>query len=186
MTLNAPASTRTSQPPADQTRSVQLDNGCVVTLRPLRADDGLRERDFIERLSPQSRYLRRLAPMPSVTPEILAHFMQVDYERAMALVATIHLLEGERQIGVARYSVLPGTGSAECAIVVADEWRGTGLARELMSALIRAARDVHHLDTLVGVTLFENRRMLGFARALGFETEWDPQGARQVRLRHAI
>jgi acetyltransferase len=186
MALNAPDSTRTSQPPADQTRSVRLDNGCVVTLRPLRADDVARERDFIERLSPRSRYLRRLAPMPRITPEMLADFMHIDYEQAMALVATIQVLEGERQIGVARYSVLPGTGSAECAIVVADEWQGTGLARELMNALIIAAREVHRLDTLLGVTLFENRRMLGLARALGFETAWDPQDAHQVRLRRAI
>jgi acetyltransferase len=160
-----------------------LINGFDVTLRPLRPEDEALERDFIERLSPESRYLRLFTPMPRLPPELLDYFVHVDYERSMALLATVIESEGEREIGVARYYVLSGTRSADFAIVVADDWRGTGLARALMNALIEAAREVHHLETLQGITLAENQRMLGLGHSLGFESRPDPDDPEVVRLR---
>ena len=104
----------------------------------------------------------------------------------MALVAVAKTSTGERMIGVARYAMEPGTGGCEFAIVVDDQWQGTGLARKLMDRLIDVGRDFHHLESMRGVTLAENDRMLGLARKLGFGAERDPADSSLLVLRRAL
>jgi acetyltransferase len=159
-----------------------LPDGRQLTLRPIRADDADAEWDFVHRLSPDSRYFRFMTPVKDLTPAMLRRFTDIDYAREMALVAMAATPQGERQVGVARYAILPGTRRCEFAIVVDDEWRGTGLARALMKALAEAARDHHHLETIEGVTLAENRRMVGLARSLGFDVRMDPDDAQLVLM----
>ncbi len=172
--------------PASLNRQVELPNGTVVTLRPIRPEDAARERDFVQGLSPESKYQRFLYALDELTPEMLEQFTRVDYDRDMALVAILKLPSGEQQLGVARYSSDPTNGSCDFAVVVADAWRGTGLARVLMQALIDAARNVHRLPVMEGVALADNRRMRGLARSLGFSTETDPRDRSLIRMRRAL
>lgn len=167
-------------------RSVRLADGTKVTLRPIRPGDAAAERSFIQQLSPQSRYQRFFGPMEDVSDAAITAFTQVDFSRAMALVAVVDTYEGERQIGVARYHIVPGTRSAEFAIVVDDHWHGSGLAKRLMKDLMAAARRHHKLKLLVGETLSDNDRMIGLARSLGFTIDTDPADARLVRLRRKL
>jgi acetyltransferase len=159
-----------------------LPDGRELTLRPIRPEDADAEWDFVHRLSADSRYFRFMAPVKDLTPAMIRRFTDIDYAREMALVAMVATPEGDRQVGVARYSILPGTRRCEFAIVVDDEWRGTGLARALMSALAAVARDHHGLETMTGVTLAENRRMVGLAKSLGFDVRMDPDDAHLVRM----
>ncbi|MDW8468539.1 MAG: GNAT family N-acetyltransferase [Burkholderiales bacterium] len=62
----------------------------------------------------------------------------------------------------------PGTRSCDFGIVIADAWHRSGIAGLLMAALIDYAR-AQGFETMEGVVLAENRRMLRFVRALGFE-----------------
>lgn len=73
----------------------------------------------------------------------------------------------------------------EFAIVVADDWQGTGLARELLGALVAVARD-RRLATLTGVTLATNTRMRKLAAGLGFDVQPDPDDGQLVRMRRAL
>lgn len=45
---------------------------------------------------------------------------------------------------------------------------GQGLARQLLASLIQVARD-RGFKSMTGTTMNENRRMLDFARSMGFE-----------------
>jgi acetyltransferase len=155
-------------------------------LRPIRREDAAAELDFIHRLSPRSRYLRVFGEINDVSPELIAHLTQIDLDREMALVAVAESPPGERLIGVARYAIEPGTGGCEFAIVVDDQWQGTGLARKLMDALIDAARDYHHLDTMHGETFAEHVRMLGLARELGVDARRHPADSHLVLLRRTL
>ena len=168
--------------PAALARRIRLPDGRELTLRPIRSDDADAEWDFVHRLSADSRYFRFMAPVKDLTPAMLRRFTDIDYAREMALVAMAATPQGERQVGVARYSILPGSRHCEFAIVVDDEWRGTGLARALMGALVDVARDHHGLETMTGVTLAENRRMVGLAKSLGFDVRMDPDDAHLVRM----
>jgi acetyltransferase len=76
-------------------------------------------------------------------------------------------------VGEARYVANPDGRSCEFGVVIADDWHKTGIAGLLMDALIRAAR-AQRLETMEGLVLRENREMLRFVRALGFEATPDP------------
>lgn len=157
--------------PLHLARRRRLADGREVTIRPIRDSDETAERRFLDALSPETRRLR--FPQ-AIDPGLLAH---VDYDRHMAFVCEA----GDGAIvGNARYVVNPDARSCEFGIVVADGWRHCGVARLLMDALVRAAQ-ARRLDTMAGLVLSENRDMLDFARALGFELTPDPREPALVR-----
>lgn len=160
--------------PADLVRQVWLPAGEQVTIRPIRAEDAGIEQAFVRTLSERSRYLRFMYALRELTPAMLAWFTQIDYDREMALIATVAAESGgERQIGVARYVVNPDGESCEFAIVVADDWQGRGVATLLTEPLIRLAQR-RHLRHMVGQVLSENAAMLRLAERFGFEIRLDP------------
>ena len=65
--------------------------------------------------------------------------------------------------------------SGEFAVMIADEWRGAGLASGIMRALIRDAR-ARGLKRMEGYVLAENRSMLDLARRLGFAVGASEEG----------
>ena len=95
-------------------------------------------------------------------------FTHVDYEQHMAFVAEAQVDGAPRLVGDARYVANPDGRSCEFGIVVADAWHHTGVAQRLMEALMRAAR-ARGFETVEGLVLRDNARMLGFVRKLGFE-----------------
>jgi acetyltransferase len=161
--------------------SLELQGGVVASIRPIRPEDAAIERDFVHGLSEQSKFLRFMFGLKDLSPSMLSRFTQIDYDREIALIAVIPEGEGERQIGVARYTTLPDGETCEFAIVVADEWQGKGLARRLFARLISAARD-RRLRTMTGVTLRENTRMIELSRSLGFTTRSDPEDPELVQM----
>jgi acetyltransferase len=156
--------------PRDLVQSIDLLDGQPVTIRPIRPEDAIIERDFVNGLSERSRYFRFMYSMQNISADQLSRFTQIDYDREMALIATIDDNGGERQIGVARYSTMADPGHCEFAIVVGDDWQNKGLARRLMRALIEAAR-ARRYTQMVGMVLKENRRMIEFSQSLGFRIE---------------
>ncbi len=142
-----------------------------VLLRPIQPDDARLEVAFFERLSAETRHWRFLHPIKALTPEMIARFTQVDYDRDMALVAMPIGESGEPQeliVGVARYVREADETRCEFAIVMDDEWQGRGLGRAMLGHLIEHARTVG-LRTMVGYIHLHNLRMLRFMRAMGFE-----------------
>jgi acetyltransferase len=154
--------------PADLESTQDLRDGSRVLLRPIRPEDGTMETAFITELSDESRYRRFLSLVRHVTPEMIARFTQVDYDREMALIA-VPVVDGapDSIVGVARYVRNANPAHAEFAVVVADRWQGRGLAPLLMRRLISCARDAG-VRELRGMVLANNAPMLAMMRALGF------------------
>jgi acetyltransferase len=170
--------------PSDCRFTLELPNGEVATIRPIRPEDARMEHEFVHRLSEESRFLRFMFGLHDLTPAMLSRFTQIDYDREMALVIVRHGTGpgGEdEQIGVARYITLPDEETCEFAIVVSDEWQGKGLARRLFSHLIDVAR-ARRLKVMTGITLRENTRMIELSRRLGFETRADVDEPELVRM----
>jgi acetyltransferase len=128
------------------------------------------ERAFVNGLSEQSRFFRFMYSMKHISQDQLSRFTQIDYDREMALIAIVETEQGERQVGVARYSTLPDPHHCEFAIVVGDDWQDRGLARRLMKALIDTARERRY-TRMIGVVLKQNRRMVDFSKSIGFTVE---------------
>jgi len=155
-----------------------------VTIRPIRAEDKGIEQSFVRGLSQNSRYYRFMEQMRELSPDKLKYFTEIDYDRHMALIATVEGGGGEREVAVARYVAPPGGDSCEFAVAVDDEFQGTGLAGLLMAALIDFAR-ARGFKTMEGLVLTDNHKMLKFARQLGFEIRREPDepGTRRIVLR---
>lgn len=148
-------------------------DGAPVTIRPLRRDDEQREIAFIGSLSERSRYFRMFTPLKFLSPQMLSQFMNVDYDRRMALVATVGSGDKEAFVGVARYAATDRPDRAELGVTVTDAWQHRGIATILIRALMRFARR-HGFRELTGVVLPENQAMLELARSLGFTINYDP------------
>ena len=63
--------------------------GTRITLRPIRREDAAIEQAFIIALSPESRYFRFKGTLRDLSPLMLLHFTQIDYEHDMAFVTEI-------------------------------------------------------------------------------------------------
>src|SRR5512138_2182796 len=120
--------------PAHLERRHRLADGRVVLLRPVRRDDESREAEFLASLSDEARRLR-FQRWRGELGELARFHTRIDYDRHMVLVAESQ----DRIVGEAQYVANPGGRSGELGIVVAEDWRHSGLAQRLMQALIAAA-----------------------------------------------
>jgi len=155
-----------------------------LQVRPLTRDDRERLAEAFSRLSPRTRYLRFHAPKPRLSAAELTYFTDIDHVTHEALAA-VDSADG-RLVGVARYAPIPGqSGTADFAIVVADEWQGKGVGRWLARELVGRAR-ANGVETLSATTLEENRVARTLLRAVGFKTRAFGGGVVELELDLAV
>ncbi len=155
-----------------------LKDGSRVTIRPLQEDDVAIERDFIMRLSPQSRHFRFLSSFAVPSEQLLERLTILDEATEAAFVALAVESGVEREVGVARMSAV-GDGRAEFAVTVRDDWQHKGLGTLLTKHVMEAARQ-RGLNALFSVDARENGPMNGFAKTLGFWSDVNPHDASEV------
>ena len=167
-----------------------MNDGQVVTIRPIRPEDADMEQEFVKNMSDESRYYRFMDTLRELTQTMLVRFTQIDYDREMALVATITKevednVDGvppmEKQIGVARYVVNPDGESVEFALAVGDDWQKCGVGRKLMTALIECAR-MKGYRAVVGDVLSTNAKMFRLMTSLGFTIHPHPDDTAVKRV----
>ena len=159
--------------PSNLVSRQQIKGGKQITIRPIRPEDAAIEHEFVKNLSPEAKYYRFMHTLRELSLPQLIRFTQIDYDREMAFIAVIERDGREEEIGVARYVTNPDAESCEFAIVVADSWKGEGVAGALMRALIESAR-LRGLRVMSSPILGENKRMLKFVTDLGFAISSDP------------
>ncbi|MGE0873200.1 MAG: N-acetyltransferase family protein [Burkholderiales bacterium] len=167
--------------PAELEKRLRLRDGRMVHIRPVRRDDDLAERDFIQHLSGETRYLRFQKWVHAPSDRLIHFLTDVDHDKHLALLGTHARDGGEEVVGEARYVAAPDGRSCELGIVIADAWQKSGLAGVLMDALMQAAR-ARGLRRMEGLVLATNRPMLRFVRALGFRVEPVPEDRTLVRI----
>ena len=149
-------------------------DGVEYRIRPISRADADRERDFIRRMSPNSRYARFMHDFREPSEALVARLVDVDHHDSMALIALHDHGERESIIGVARYAADTGSDACEFAVAVADDWQCRGIASTLIPELFAHAarqgfREIH------GTILAGNQRMIELAEWLGMTV--DPPGA---------
>jgi acetyltransferase len=165
--------------PVELETTVAIKRGRRLRVRAIRPEDAEAERAFVAGLSEESRYTRFMQHLRELTPQMLARFTQVDYDRELALIALHGKTRAEKIVAVARYVANPDGESAEFAVVVADEWQGRGLAQALMRMLIGCARS-RGFRRLDGYILATNAAMLALMGRLDFRVTPDPNDREQV------
>ena len=162
--------------PATLVREHHLVDGRSVVIRPIRSEDETALHRFYDALSPDAKQLRFMKYVRSVSDKLIHSFSHIDYASHMAFVCEAK--DGEL-VGEARYAT---EGEAcEFSVVIADGWHKTGIAGLLMDALIACARS-HGVKTMEGLVLRQNRTMLKFVRALGFQVEVIKEDATLARV----
>ncbi len=163
-------------------------DGSPWTLRPIRPEDAEPLQDFIRGLSDESRYMRFVSMMRELTPRMLARYTRIDYDRELALVATVQEPNPENRghvreviIGLAHYLRNPDGRGAEYALVIGDNWQRRGLGAQLMGGLIQAA-EAQGLTYIDGVVLASNRPMLTLMTSLGFQNDHDEEDPSMRRV----
>jgi GNAT superfamily N-acetyltransferase len=132
-----------------------------VHLHPLPPGDVAAVAEVFDGMSPHSRFLRFLAPVPRLTAALGSALADVDQVRHVAWVARI----GRRAVGIGRYVRLADQPeTAEIALAVVDGFQGRGVGRALLDRL-------HSTAAGQGVRRFTfaihpaNRRALRLVRA---------------------
>ncbi len=144
---------------------VALRDGSPVRVRQgHRSDQELLLRGF-ERLGPESRYRRFLAPMLELSEAMVRSLTEVDHHDHEAIVA----LEEETGEGVAvvRYvRITERRDAAELAVTVIDDWQRRGLGTLLLEVISARARE-ESITTFTALMLAGNREMMGLLNSLG-------------------
>jgi RimJ/RimL family protein N-acetyltransferase len=161
---------------------LELRDGRCVTLRAVRPQDKDAIQPFIKGLSEASRYTRFMSALRELSPQMLERAVNPNQASELQLVAVVGEGAQEKIVGGARYGSSAGSRDCEFAVTVADEWHGLGLARQLLEALMRAAR-ARGFERMEGYILASNARMLGLAKRLGFAEVESAEGpsVRMVR-----
>jgi len=175
---SSPNSSASSNAPVPEWRE-KLRDGTSVLIRPISAADVDIEREFIEQLSPQSRRYRFLGEIATPGSALLDRLTHPDPGHEAAFIALVADGAHKREIGVARFSADKDDRSCECAVAVADEWQGKGLASLLMRHLIEIARQRGY-GRMYSIDARANEGMHELAEFLGFERRADPDDATQV------
>ena len=136
-------------------------------LRPFGRSDGDLLLAGFERLSPRSRYHRFLAPVPRLSPSLLAVLTDVDGVDHCAWAALAEEDGRLTGVGIGRFVRLADPEAADAAVTVIDAYQGRGIGARLLDALVLEALQLG-VTRFEGLLLAENtpsRRMLERAGA---------------------
>ena len=162
--------------PARHEQVWPLRGGGQYTVRPIHPNDAQMLQEFVQHLSPESRYSRFVSSLRELPPSMLARFTLIDYDREMALVAVRkersaddagEIAETERTVGISQYVTNVDQTSCEFSLVVADDMSGKGLGTRLMESVMDVARE-KGLAEIEGLVLARNPGMLKLMKNLGF------------------
>ena len=167
--------------PAQLETSGSTRDGTPIALRPIRPEDEPLLQDLFAHMSTEDQRQRFFAPMREMSHALAARLSQIDYDRAMALLA----LQDGRLLGVVRYAADPDRQRAEFAVAVRSDWQGRGVGHLLMTRLIDVASRAG-IGELFGDVRRDNAPMLNMCRRLGFSVTTHADDAALAAVRKQL
>lgn len=160
--------------PEEFETKVKIRDGSIIFIRPIKPTDEPALRELFYSFSKDTVFYRFFSYIRAMPHEKLTKFVNVDYEREMALVAVIQHNGEEQIVGSTRYYVDPATGLAEFAIEIQDEFQNKGIGTALFNHLIRVAR-IKGVKGFIGYVLDSNTRAYRLVTKTGYplETKWE-------------
>jgi len=128
--------------PEQYQKDVVLTDGTKVHLRPIKPEDEPLERSMFDFLSRETVYYRFFGYIPKVNHAMLSRYTHIDYDREMAIIATVTDEKGmEKMIGVVRIVGDAWRQKAEYAIVISDSYQMKGLGSIMTEYIMEIARE---------------------------------------------
>jgi GNAT superfamily N-acetyltransferase len=163
---------------ADYHATATLRSGRTATIRAIRPGDKELLVAAFKNLEPETIFTRFFYHKRTLTPAELKAATEIDFETAVALVATIEEEGKEILIASGRYAVLDPEAaerSAEVAFTVEEDFQRQGLAGLLLQHLAAIARE-RGLAIFVAEVLPQNRGMLTVFERSGLPVKKEHKG----------
>jgi len=151
-----------------------------ITVRPIEKSDRELEKDFIEKLSPESRHYRFLGGVNKLSDSDIEKLCDVNHHDSMAFVAVQETGGKPEQIGVVRYESDQSGGACEMALTVADEFKNTELPELLMKKILRYAKE-HGVAKIYSTEFRDNKAMKNLAKKFSMQAIDEPGTRSEVR-----
>lgn len=135
-----------------------LRDGRAIEIRAYRPEDREPFMAAAGQVGPRSRYLRFFTIKRDFSEKERDFFLNVDFDKHVALVAFMEEAGQRPLVGSCRY-VTVGPGKAEVAFTVVDRYQGRGIGAALVRHLAIVARGAG-LQGLIAEVLPENKPML--------------------------
>ncbi len=137
-----------------------------LALRPATAEDEQLLTDLLAGLSPASAFHRFMAGLGRPKPSLVRALLRTGERRGAWLAVERDADGGERAVGHAIWSLVPGDQGdvADLGVVVADDAQGRGIGSALFEAAARSAADAGAVGVHLDVHP-DNRRVARILRA---------------------
>lgn len=133
--------------------------GKAVFIRPIKALDEDRLRDFFHKLSDQNVYMRYFSQIRSLPQKVLKRFSDIDYAKDMAIVVLYPPQSTQQEIvGIGQWFIDPHDGIPELALQIRDDWQGQGLGDFMFRRLLEIAKS-YEISQLKAEVLADNSAM---------------------------
>jgi GNAT superfamily N-acetyltransferase len=154
-------------------------NVVTLLLRPIDAEDKDLLTRFHSRLSAETRYRRYHGAKGALTGRELIYLTEIDQIDHVAVVAE----RGDGELAAVARVVSNGDGTAEVAVVVADDCRGHGYGAGVVSSAVCRYAAHGSGETVLANVQSDNRKAMGlFCRRLGGTIVRHQDGVAVVRL----
>ncbi len=145
--------------PVEEERTIHLNDGRPVLIRPTRATDAPLLQDLFYRLNAEDVRTRFFRNLSTLTRQMAEHLTSVSYDQEMAFAAVIGEEEHERIIGTSSYYLDPSTRLAEVAYLVDTDFQRKGLGKALHARTIQYAA-AHGIRGFTADVLGDNHAMI--------------------------
>ncbi|MBI4791274.1 MAG: GNAT family N-acetyltransferase [Deltaproteobacteria bacterium] len=150
--------------------SLLLDDGTLITFRPIHPTDEQSMRDLLYALSQETLYYRFMSKSTRFGHTQIKNFVYIDHRKDVAIVATLPAAHGEEMIAVGRYYLDERTNRAEVAFIVRDEWQNRGIGSFLFRHMISLAKR-SGISGFTAEVLRENSRMQSIFNKSGYKVQ---------------
>jgi ribosomal protein S18 acetylase RimI-like enzyme len=174
--MNAPRDTPVD--PDELHATARIADGSVIQMRPITSEDEELMLELFNSFSQETRRRRWFHAKTWMPRRELQAYLDNDYERDVAVLATWMDYDGETPLGVGRYTM--HDGEAEVAVVVRDDWQNRGVGTALLRHLIEVAGR-QDITALTAEVTRGNEAMLHLFEKLGFTVEREQAGLIYLR-----
>ena len=142
-----------------------------VILRPIRPEDEPLWLEMFKNFSKETIMQRFFYIIKDTAHDLRVRYCNIDYDREIAIVAELTENNQRKIAGVVRLVIDPDGRKGEFAVVLADPWQKLGLGSKMVDYIIGIAED-KNLESVYGVVMRENTRMIALVESLGFQVKY--------------
>jgi acetyltransferase len=144
-----------------------------VLLRPIRPEDDAIWLEMFNNFSEESKRFRFFHIVKEMPKEKRIRYLFNDYDREIAIVATIKENNVEKMLGVARMTGDADGETAEFSIILLDDWQSVGLGEEMYDHIIAIAKQ-KGWKKMVAQVMVDNIKMVNLFKKKGLPYVKDP------------